>query len=283
MFGQMFYNGVIRRYVIYFGTIFSDVWIQRDDSDGNIIQSFKVPINYGPREKFLARLESNPDLQREIAITLPRMSFEITSMTYDSVRKLSSIGRHACVNSDGELVYTYNPVPYNFGFQLNIMVKNAEDGTRIVEQILPFFTPDFNASLNLNPNTNTSLDVPIVLNDVGQTDTYEGSFEVRRALIWTLNFTMKGWLFGPTRTANIIKDIDINLSVPPPGIEVNQANTENSSNTSSISIIPGLDANGSSVSWEGSANSDLRPDYYIDPNTVEKDDDWGFIIDFSGD
>lgn len=282
MFGQRYYNGTIRKYIIYFGTIFSDVWIDRDNISGNILQSFKIPISYGPKEKFLARLEGNSDSNREVAIQLPRMTFEITSMYYDSTRKLTPTGRQACVNSDGETIYAYNPIPYNFGIQLNIMVKNAEDGTRIVEQILPFFQPDFTATLNINPPTGASINIPLVLNDIGQSDTYEGSFEVRRALIWTLDFTLKGWLFGPTRTAGLIKDIDINFSIPPPDITVDTANATNSSNTTSIEITPGLDANGDPVSWSGSANGAERPDYSISINSIDKDDNWGYLIDFSG-
>jgi len=283
MFGQTWFNGTIRRYVIYFGTIFSDVWLQRDDSSGTNLQTFKVPLNYGPKEKYLARLEGNPNLDNKVALQLPRMSFEMINFNYDSIRKLNTMGRSSVGITDGSVSYQYNPVPYNIGFQLSIMVKNAEDGTRIIEQILPFFTPDFTATLNLSPETNSKFDVPIVLDDVSQVDTYEGNFETRRALIWTLSFTMKGWLFGPVRSGSLIKHIDLNLNIPPSGISVDSANSVNTPNQSSIAIYAGLDANGSPISWEGSANSASHPTNYINPYLVNKEDDYGFIVDFSGD
>lgn len=281
MFRNIFYNGTLRRYVIYFGTIFSDVWMQRDDSAGNVVQTFRVPLNYGPKEKFLARVEGNPDLDRQVAITLPRMTFEMTSFTYDPNRKLSSTGRQVVMNNAGNPVYQYNPVPYNIGFQLNVMVKNAEDGTRIIEQILPYFTPDFTATLNMIPSIDLKLDIPIVLDDVSQTDEYVGSFESRRSLIWTLDFTMKAWLFGPTRDASLIKHIDVNINVPPPDISVDQANTENTSNLSSIAIYGGMYSNNQAINWEGGADANSHPDGYVDPYSLEKDDNWGFIVDFS--
>lgn len=283
MFGQIFYNGTIRKYVIYFGTIFSDLWMQRDDSAGNIIQTFKVPINYGPKEKFLARLEGNPDLNRQIAIQLPRMTFEMSAFDYDPTRKLLSTNRQLTTSANGTPVFQYSPIPYNIGFDLNIMTKNAEDGTRIIEQILPFFTPDFTATLNINPELNEKLDIPIVLNNVSQTDTYEGSFEVRRALIWTLNFTMKAWLFGPTRTASdIIKHIDLNINIPPSNVSVQEANSINTANTSSIAIYPGMYPNNEAINWSGSSNAISHPSGYQDPYTINEDNNWGFIIDFSG-
>lgn len=283
MFGQNFYNGTLRRYIIYFGTIFADLWISRDTSDGTTVQSFRIPINYGPKEKFLARLEGNPDLNRPIAIQLPRMTFEMTGFFYDPARKLQSTGRQPIVNSAGAYTYQFNPVPYNINFQLNIMTKNAEDGTRIIEQILPFFTPDFTANLNLNPSTGQKFDVPIVINDVSQTDTYEGNFETRRALIWTIDFTMKAWLFGPSRTAELIKHIDINLNIPPSDVELQTANATNTSNLVSIAIYPGMYANNEAINWSGNADSNTHPTGYEDPYSLEKDDNWGFITDFSGD
>lgn len=282
MFGNVYHNDILRKYIIYFGTIFSDIWLQRDDADKKVVQTFKVPINYGPKEKFLARLEGNSNLDREIAIQLPRMTFEMSYMNYDPTRKLMSTNKIKCTNSDGDVVYTYAPVPYDIGFQLNIMVKNAEDGTRIVEQILPYFTPEFIATLNIQSDVASSVDVPLILNDVGQSDTYEGSFETRRALIWTLDFTMKALLFGPVRSGSnsIIKEINVNLSVPQ--VDVEKATPENSPPDETITIIPGLDANGNPVNWEGSSTAPNRPNHYIDHMLVNADDDYGFIIDING-
>lgn len=256
--------------------------MQRDDANGTVVQTFKVPLNYGPKEKFLAKLEGNPDSNRPIALQLPRMSFEMNGFTYDPTRKMNSFGKQITVNTSGNTVYQYNPVPYNIDFLLNIMVKNAEDGTRIIEQILPMFTPDFIATLNLTPSINQKLDVPIVLNDVSQVDTYEGSFEVRRSLIWTLSFTMKAWLFGPLRSAEVIKHIDINLNIPPTDVTVLEANANNTANQDSIAIYGGMYANNVAINWEGAADANSHPTGYVDPYALESDDNYGFIIDFDG-
>ena len=213
MFGQVWNHGSIRKYVIFFGTLFADMYIQREDKTGTPIETMKVPLNYGPRDKFLARLEGNPTLTKPIAITLPRMAFEITNYQYDSSRKLTTIGKTSMQNPNkpNSKNYQYNPVPWDIEFSLYIMVKNAEDGTRIVEQILPFFAPDFTATLNINPDMGVKYDVPLVLNSMQCEDTYEGNFEQRRAIIWTLTFTMKAWFFGPTRTSKVITESFINF------------------------------------------------------------------------
>jgi hypothetical protein len=166
--------------------------------------------------------------------------------------------------------YQYNPVPYDMTFQLYIMVKNAEDGTRIIEQILPFFAPEWTATLNINPDLGVKYDVPVILNSVKSQDTYEGTFETRRALIWTLTFTMRGYLFGPTKQGKIIKQVEVNL-LDGRGQTIDQmvANTS-LLNTVEITIIPGLTANG-----EPTSNASLS----IDKSEIESTDDYGFITD----
>jgi T4-like virus Myoviridae tail sheath stabiliser len=273
MFGQVWNHGSIRKYVIFFGTLFNQVFITREDSNGDTIQSMKVPLNYGPKEKFLARLEGNPSLERPIAISLPRMSFEIVNFSYDPTRKLTTLGRirgEDPANAD-KMRYQYNPVPYDIQFNLYIMVKNAEDGTRIVEQILPFFAPEFTATLNVNPELNIKYDVPISLDSVSQEDTYEGSFETRRAIIWTLSFTMKAYIFGPTRTSSVIKQAEINMKLIPPGIAGTEVTSANVATAVEITVIPGLTANG-----EPTSNAVLS----IDKSLIKSTDDYGFITDF---
>lgn len=273
MFGQVWNHGSIRKYVIFFGTLFNQVFITREDSNGDTIQSMKVPLNYGPKEKFLARLEGNPSLERPIAISLPRMSFEIVNFSYDPTRKLATLGRirgEDPANAD-KMRYQYNPVPYDIQFNLYIMVKNAEDGTRIVEQILPFFAPEFTATLNVNPELNIKYDVPISLDSVSQEDTYEGSFETRRAIIWTLSFTMKAYIFGPTRTSSVIKQAEINMKLIPPGIAGTEVTSANVATAVEITVIPGLTANG-----EPTSNAVLS----IDKSLIKSTDDYGFITDF---
>lgn len=273
MFGQIWNHGTIRKYVIYFGTLFNDVWLTRDDGNGDRVQTMKVPLNYGPKEKFLARLEGNPNLDRQIAITLPRMSFEIINFAYDPQRKMNTIGRISSIDPDdpGKSRYQYNPIPYDIEFSLYIMVKNAEDGTRIVEQIIPFFAPEWTATLNLNPDLGIKYDVPVILNSISQQDTYEGSFIERRAIIWTLNFTMKAYIFGPTRTGKIIKQTEVNIKIPENGLSVDEA-PPTTPNSVEITITPGLTANG-----EPTSNASLS----IDKNLIKATDNYGFIIDFN--
>ena len=271
MFGQVFNHGTLRKYVIYFGTLFNEVILTRDDSEGNQVAYMKVPLNYGPKEKYLARLDGNPTLDRPIAITLPRMAFEMMDIRYAPDRKLTTTGKLRTTGTTPDSAkYQYNPVPYDMLFNLYIMVKNAEDGTRIVEQILPFFAPEWTATLNINPDLGIKYDVPVILNSVKNEDTYEGNFETRRALIWTLQFTMRGYLFGPTKETNLIKQSEINILVPN-----RQTITEGIANTSllnavEMTTIPGLTANGNPTS-----NATIS----IDKSEILSTDDYGFIID----
>jgi len=210
MYGNHFYNETTRRYVAVFGTMFNDIEISRKTGN-TTTQRMKVPINYAPMQKILARLDQN--LQNNApAITLPRMSFEMTGMTYAPDRKLTSVTKLVRASAaDGTMTTMFSPAPYDIEFQLNIMTKYNEDGTKIVEQILPFFKPDCTVSVKLIDELNTYFDIPIILNSVSQEDTYEGDFESRRALIWTLNFTMKGYFFGPVSTKKQITFVDADI------------------------------------------------------------------------
>lgn len=271
MFGHTFNNRTIRKYVIYFGTLFNDLYLTRDDETGTQVQKMKVPLNYGPKEKFLARVEGNPDLDRELAITLPRMTFRIVNYQYDPERALKSTGRIRAVhpNNPSKASFQYNPVPYNLTFELNVMVKNAEDGTRIIEQILPYFTPEYTSLLNLNPEVADKYDVPLILNSVSDEDTYEGQFQNRRALIWTLTFTMKAWMFGPTREASLINQVEINTKVVSFG-DIEDA-TAATPNTIEIVITPGLTIDGDPTD---------NPALTIDKNLIKSSDNYGFITDY---
>lgn len=212
MFGHVFYHDTIKKYVIYFGTLFNDLYINKTDGTKKT-QTIKVPISYGPKEKFLTRLTQDPKFQKPVAIQLPRMGFELIDLNYAPERKLPTINRMAVQNPSNSnlLSYQYSPVPYDFNFSLYIFVKQADDGTRILEQILPFFTPDWTATLNLDSTMMHKYDVPVVLNSVSSQDTYEGDFITRRAIIWSLQFTMKGYIFGPTTKSKAIKTSYINL------------------------------------------------------------------------
>ena len=287
MFGHDFQHNHLRKYVIVFGTLFNDLIVQRKDSAGNIIQNIKVPLAYGPREKALARLEQDPDLNRKVAITLPRMSFEMTSYNYAPERKLNKIHRNVSAYTDDKkkLYAAYSPVPYDIGFELNIMTKAAEDSTRLIEQILPFFTPEWSVTMNLIPEMNWKQDIPIVLNSVSASDTYEADFETRRALIHTLNFTLKGYFWGPVRKTGVIKLANVMTHVDtstiyanshPANTVVANVNVTNSSSAgyyvhSRITTTPGLLANGSPTS-----NASLS----VGIDSIDEDDNYGYIHDF---
>lgn len=258
MFYTSFGHGILRKYVIYFGTVFNNIHINRYDDDGNLIQTSKVPINYGPREKFLARLQGNPELNRPIAIQLPRITYEITSIYYDPTRKLNALNKTIAPvpGNPSQLQYQYQPVPYNIDITMSIMVKNVEDGTYIVEQILPNFNPVWTGTLIVNPDLNQKHDIPITLDNVAVEDSYEGDFQTRRAVIWTLNFTIKGYFFGPTiqDSGSIIKEIDVNLRVPSVGVSLASSNNTTNSNTGvNIDITPGQYANGNPATYTTSS------------------------------
>lgn len=224
MFGQVFYHDTIRKYVILFGTLFNDVYILKGDGT-NTTQTIKVPISYGPKQKFLVRLEQDPNITKPVAIQLPRMGFELLDMRYAAERKLPTINKISVVNPNdpNKLYNQYMPVPYDFTFDLNIMVKQARDGTRILEQILPFFTPEWTATLNLDPTMQHKYDIPVILNSVKSEDTYTGNFVERRAIVWTLSFTLKGYIFGATRSQKIIKNTGINLYSIPTAVNIDDA------------------------------------------------------------
>ena len=197
MLGNYFYHEIIRKTVIAFGTLFNDIHVRHDDQAGNVISELKVPVAYGPRQKFLARITQQPELNKATQITLPRMSFEITSINYDSSRKagITQTFKAKDVNND-QMKKVFMPVPYNLGFELNILVKLQDDGLQILEQILPFFQPGFTLSIDLVKSIGEKRDIPMILNGIQQQDDYEGDFSTRRALIYTLSFTAKTFMFG---------------------------------------------------------------------------------------
>lgn len=212
MFGNIYYHEILRKYIIMFGNLFNDLQVNRYDSDNNLVTNLRVPLNYGPRERALAKLDQEPDFEQREAIILPRMSFEMTSMNYAPTRKLNTVDRRAAISTDSKkLKFQYNPVPYDVNMALSIMVKNADDGAQILEQILPYFTPEFTTTMNLIPDIGDKTDIPVVLTGVTTEDTYEGSFEQRRALIHTLDFIIKGYFYGPVKSGSIIRSTQIDI------------------------------------------------------------------------
>lgn len=238
MFGHEFYHEHIRRYIVVFGTMFNNIVISRRDVDGVVDKRIKVPISYSPREKLLARIETDPNLNKPTAISLPRMGFEVTSLTYAGERKLNTVQRYNVQSKtdSAKKSLVYAPVPYDINFQLSIMVKNAEDGTQILEQILPFFTPEWTNTVQLIDDLELKMDIPLVLVSVSSDDTYDGDYETRRALIWTLDFTMKCYFYGPIKSKKIIKFAKTNFFIDGFDDNIGSSNTA----LESVSVQPGL-------------------------------------------
>jgi hypothetical protein len=204
---EYFYNEILRRTIISFGTLFNNISIKHQDSSDDVVSVVKVPLAYGPTQKFLARLEQSPDLNKPFAITLPRMSFEFTGLTYDPSRKVTTTQTFIVKdpNDETETKKSYMPVPYNMAFELSIMTKLNDDALQIVEQILPYFQPAYNLTVELVESIQEKRDIPVVLENITMQDDYEGDFTSRRVLLYTLRFTAKTYLFGPS--TKVSKDI----------------------------------------------------------------------------
>jgi hypothetical protein len=270
MFKQVFYFQTIRKYVTLFGTLFDTIDITRTNSTGKVTEFIKVPITYSPKDKMLARINSDPDIDRQTAVpTLPFMAFEMTDIFYDASRKLNTVGRVVVSDTDpNKMKYQYNPVPYNFNFRLYVYVKNAEDGTKIIEQILPYFTPDWTTTVQLIPEMEITHEIPVILNTISHEDSYEGGFAERRALIWTLDFVLKGFLYGPVKKGKVIKfanSVFYTPNVPDGQLAKYVGNTNPAAY---LQTQPGLLANGSP-----SSNGSLS----IDPNLITATSDFGYV------
>ena len=216
MITNHFYNRTIRKIVVAFGTLFNEINLIRYNKAGNVeYERIKVPLVYASKEKFLTRTTSDPTLTKSIATTLPRMSFEMTGLEYDSSRKQTSLTKNFAYNTTTDSYNSqYAPIPYNFDFTLSIYVRNQEDGTQILEQILPFFTPDFTVTVDLIPSMDQKYDMPIMLNSVSPEIDYEGDLLSTRMIIWTLDFTVKGYIFPPVNTSGkIIKQANTNIYI----------------------------------------------------------------------
>ena len=213
MLGQYYYHEIVRKTIIAFGTLFNDIHIRHQDGDGNDVSDMKVPLAYGPSQKFLARLTQQADLNKPIQITMPRMSFEMTSIQYDSTRKSSLVQTFKTCDDGSKVKKVFMPVPYNIGFELNILSKLNDDSLQILEQILPYFQPHFNLTVDLVQSIGEKRDIPIVLESVNFQDDYEGNFDTRRALIHTLQFTAKTYLFGPIADSSdgLIRKVQVDM------------------------------------------------------------------------
>lgn len=216
MLGSHFYNEITRKNIIAFGTLFNNITLRKKNpANGDVLEEEKVPLAYGPKQKFLARLEQNPEVGRKVAITLPRLYFEMTGIEYDASRKTSPIQKYKTViNNDGDEVRVqYVPVPYNMNFDLGIIAKSQDDALQIVEQIIPYFQPSFSVTLNMIPDMNEKKDVAIVLNDISYEDEWEDDYMQRRFIVYTLRFTARTYFYGPYSTSDIIRQAIIHETV----------------------------------------------------------------------
>jgi len=216
MFGTHFYNEGLRKLTIAFGQLFNNIVLQNTSSTGAVTKRIRVPLAYAPKEKFIVRLEQQANLQddRAVSITLPRLGFEITGLSYDATRKLNKINKTIRVKESEEGKkhnFNFTPVPYNINFSLYSFTATAENGLQIVEQILPFFQPEYTVTMNVVPELNIKRDIPIILNSVNYEDTYNGEFTQRRAVIYTLSFTAKTYLYGPMSNQKVIKNVQSDL------------------------------------------------------------------------
>ena len=212
MIGNYFYNESTRNVVVAFGTIFNNIQLAKKDNSGNVTQTMKVPLAYGPKQKWLSRLTEDPNLNKKVAVTMPRIGFEISGLTYDSSRKLNKVVKVKKVvdGTDNEQLKSgFMPVPYNVNFELFIMAKNSDDALQILEQILPYFQPEYTVTLREIPELEIIRDVPVTLNSISYEDNYEGDFASRRAIIYTLSFTAKYYLYGPVTSQNIIRSVQV--------------------------------------------------------------------------
>jgi hypothetical protein len=213
---NVFYHGLIRKTIVAFGSLFSDIYIDRKQGDsvnGTTIQRLQIPLAYAPKEKWIVRLDSDPNLEQHTYTTLPRMSFEILGYSYDSQRKLNRMQQIKCGSGIDSMTYMYTPVPYNIEISLYVLTKTQEDGLQIIEQILPTFTPEYTLSINAVPDMNVVQDIPVILNSVSVSDEYDGDFQTRRFVTHTLNFTLKTSLFGAVSGQAVISQVEANIGL----------------------------------------------------------------------
>ena len=255
---EYFYNEILRRTIIGFGTLFNSISIKQDGSP------LRVPLAYGPTQKFLARLNQSPDLNKATSLSLPRMSFEFTGLTYDPSRKVTTTQKIVVQNPDSDTPdekKVYMPVPYNMQFELAVMCKLNDDALQIVEQILPYFQPSYNLTVNLVGSIKEKRDIPIVLENITMQDDYEGDFESRRVLMYTLRFTAKTYLFGPVTDAS--KDIITKSTVN----YLTGTDTSNAQRNLTYSVVPRAIQN-----YDGTVLTNLAADITKTQTTFEVED-----------
>lgn len=266
----------LRKYGMAFGSLFNEIYITREDTVGDRQQVLKVPLSYARKEKILARVTGDPDIDKKAASTIPRMSFEITDLVYNGDNKLGSTRRWTVKSpDDGTSLYreTLNPVPYDIKFNLYIFTKNQEDGNQIVEQILPYFTPFFPMSIEILPEMGVVIDVPVTLDGNHCEDLYDGDYKQRRAVVWTLQFTMTTQIFGPVRRHPLIKFANVSFYDATLHEDIDEA-VGNTPAIDRVTVQPGQDAN-------GNATDQLA--LTVSYQDIEADENWDYIVTVYGD
>jgi hypothetical protein len=212
MAANVFYNRVMRKIVVGFGNLFDNLTLVRYNSDNSEAERFIVPIAYAAKELYVQRLQGDPNLDKKVQMTLPRLSYEMMGIKYDTSRKQNTNIRNFASTTNGGVVGQYNPVPYDYDFNLYLYVRNIEDGTQLIEHILSYFTPDYTIKLNLIPEMGIIKEIPVVLNSATHETEYEGDRDSdTRTIIWTMNFTAKGFIYGPISDSKIIKTSITNI------------------------------------------------------------------------
>ncbi len=274
LYNDYFYHKTIFKSVATFGTLFNDITVKRKTSDGNTVKELKVPLSYGPRSKFLSKIEES---DKKVAITLPRLSFEMSGFSYDSQRKLNSLGVRYNTTQDDKEKSMYNPVPYNIGFSLNVYVEHFDEGLQIIEQIVPFFSPYLNIPSKLvYDDMGIVDDVPVLLNDVSLEESYEGQFEDKRVIMWSLDFTLKTNIFKPVKESDLIRQVETNTISTPTGdsgevTPQEKQQAQESGVKSKSTTKPGLTDQGEPTTKESES---------VPKEQIEADDNFGFIEDF---
>lgn len=207
MFGNHFYHSSLRKLVVAFGSLFNDIRIARYNANGTVKEYIRLPLSYGPKEKFLRRINEPSSISdgTRVEMTLPRLGFEITGINYDSGRKRNTMQKkwRGIGGNNNYVEYNYAEVPYTVDFSVYCMVRNTDDGLQVVEQVLPYFTPEFNMTININ-DLNQKQDIPIILTGIDSEEDYEGDFDARRNITWTMNFSAKTYIYGEGRTSGVI-------------------------------------------------------------------------------
>lgn len=268
MLGHIFFHDLIRKYVATFGTLFNDIKLRRTNRLGAVTQTIEVPLTYGPRDKFVTRLQQDSDLNSQVGITLPRISFEIVRMGFDPSRQLPATNKIIHDGTANKVKRVFTQVPYDIQFALNVYTMTNEDGVRIVEQILPFFVPQFAPTVQLLEEPDMRMDIPIILNGITTQDLYDGAFEQRRVLVHTLDFLMKGYMIGPVVEKPLILFANTNFRID----GFNSAIGTSNNDVEAFKFRPGQFANGLPTS-----NGALS----VAANTILPNSNFGVITTFS--